>query len=97
MTVHVSRSRIFTTYLRRSFRSLRLLSGGGLSISGAMFLDWLAVALAFGIPFAGGVLVQDWLERRDSGKDRLVPLFYLVIPLASALLVGFLLRSELTV
>jgi hypothetical protein len=60
-----------------------------------MVLVWLAVALAFAVPFALGITVQDRLERRDVRHERLVPVFYLMVPLGSALLTALLLRANL--
>jgi hypothetical protein len=60
-----------------------------------MALRWLAVGLAFGIPFLGGIGVQAWLEHRNLRNERLVPFFYLLVPLASALTVAIFLRDGL--
>ena len=60
-----------------------------------MVLAWVFTGLAFAVPFGVGVAVEDWLETREPSNARLVPLLYLWVPLATATLVAFLLRSKL--
>jgi hypothetical protein len=60
-----------------------------------MVLGWIAVALAFAAPLGVGISVQSWLERRDDRYERLVPILYLAIPMASAFIAAFLFRSRL--
>ena len=65
-------------------------------MAAGMLWSWLLVASAFVVPFGLGIWVQALLESRDPSREGLVGLFYLAIPMASAVIVAIVLRSHLS-
>jgi hypothetical protein len=62
---------------------------------GTVVLAWVGVALSFAVTFAAGVALEEHLEVKDQRNKRFVPVFYICLPLGTALLVAFILRARL--